>query len=119
MVQSVFALEPPREQDRRSDFVELYAAPISAAIDPAILRKIAVGLLNACQPDQRAQRCGALSCREQRGGALHQVARPDQMIAADLVVALDLAPRDAQRGDYRALEKLVLMREQHAAAESI
>ncbi len=47
---------------------------------------------------------------------LHEVARPDEVVAAPIVVAAGAAPRDRQRGDERPGEALVLVAEQHAEA---
>ena len=60
-----------------------------------------------------------LACGEECGRALHQVAGPDEMITTEIVVALGLPPRDAHRGDHRALKNLVFMGEQHATAQPI
>ena len=53
------------------------------------------------------------------GRALHQVACPDQMITAQIVVVLCLAPRDAHRRHQGALKGFVFMGEQDAAAQPI
>ena len=112
-------VQAPGQQDRGGDFVELQAAPIGAAVNPAILREAAIGPLKRRQPDQGAQRRAGLAGGEQRGGALHQVSRPDQMIATQVVVALGLTPGDAHGGDERPLKDLVLMRQQHATAQPV
>jgi hypothetical protein len=41
------------------------------------------------------------------------------VITAVVVNALGLSPRDAQRGDHRALKKFVFMGQQHATAQPI
>ena len=112
-------VQPPRQHDRKRDFVELNAGPIRLAVDPEILRKAAVGMLRAREIDQRAHRGGDVAGGGQAGHAVDQVAGPDQVISAELFVALDLAPRDAERGDHRAGIGLVLVGEEQFAAAAI
>ena len=116
-IERALAPQTPREQDRRGDLIELQAPPKGTAIDEGVCGNEPSLLLDAAQPDERAQRRVPLSGGEQRRGALHEVARPDEVIAADFIVASRLAPRNRQRRDHRTLEKLVFVREQDAPAE--
>ena len=101
-------VQPPRQHDRKRDFVELDAGPVGSAVDPEILREAAVGSLRAGEVDERAQRGGDVAAGRQAGRAVDHVARPDQMVAAQVFVALDLAPRDAERSDQRARDRSCL-----------
>src|SRR5207247_10999905 len=87
--------------------------------NPAVLRKRAVRPLGRRQPDQCTQRRSRLSCGEERACALHEIARPDEMITAEIQITLGFPPGDAHRSDDCALENFVLMRQQHAAAQPI
>src|SRR5262249_27443442 len=42
--------------------------------------------------------------------------RPDEMVATQVLVALDLAPGNAERGDHRSRIRLVLMRQEQRVA---
>ena len=115
---SIF-VEAPSQQERRGNFVELHARPISGSVNPAILREAAILMLNGCQPDQGAQRRVGLTRRQKRGRALHQIASPDQMVTAPVIVRLGFAPGNAHRGDHGALENLVFVSQQNASAQPI
>ena len=112
-------VQAPGQQYRSGDFVELQAGPIGAAINPAILRETAIRPLKRRQPDQGAERRAGLAGGQERGRALHQVSGPDQMIAAQVVVAFGLTPGDAHGGDQRALKDFVFMGQQHATAQPV
>ncbi len=92
---NAFTMQPPRQQDGGRHFIELHTAPIGVPIDPAILWESAIRPLNGRQPDQSAQRSPGLARSQEGGRALRQVAGPDQVITAQIVVAPGLAPRDA------------------------
>src|SRR5271156_6573205 len=112
-------VQPPRQHDWERYFVELNAVPIRLAVDPEILRKAAVRPLRACGIDKRAQRRRNVSRRGQADHAIDHVPGPDQMIPAQVFVALGLAPRDAERGDERARIGFVLMREEQLRTAAI
>src|SRR5262249_32397456 len=112
-------MQTPRQQYWESNLIKLQPRPVSSPVDPAVLRKRAVRPLDRGQPDQRTKRRARLSRSQERAGTLHQVARPDEMITTEVQIAFDFAPRNAHRGDDRALENLVFMRQQHASAQSI
>ncbi len=63
--QGVFLIETPCEQNRERDLIELNASPIRCSIDPKILWKAAVGVLDRCEVDQRPQRRDCVTCRQQ------------------------------------------------------
>src|SRR5262249_21434748 len=112
-------MQTPRQKDRERNLVKLQPGPISSPVDPTVLRKTAVRPLNRRQPDQRAQRRACLAGGEQRHRAMHEIARPNEMIATEVLVTLCLAPGNTHRRDHCALKNFVLMREQHASAQPI
>ena len=69
--------------------------------------------------DQRPQRRAGLSRGEQRRRAVHEIARPDEMITSQILVAFGFTPRNAQRCDKRALKNFIFMRKQHAPAQPV
>ena len=93
------------EQDREGAFVHLDAVPVGGAVEPGVLRPVAVGLLDGAQIGEDRQRVVGGAGGEEAARGLDQVARPDQMVAAEVVVALAEAPGDRQAGDRRARER--------------
>src|SRR5215831_10942120 len=112
-------MQAPRQQHWQSYLIKLKPTPISFSIDPAILRKAAIGPLYGGEPDQSAQRCARLASSEQSGCALHEIAGPNKVITAHVSVAFRFAPRDTHRSDERALKYLIFVYEQHRAAYPI
>ena len=112
-------MQPPRQENRESNLIKLQSRPIGGPVDPAVLRKTAVRPLDGGQPNQRAQRRARLTGGEERCCAVDKVARPNEVIAAQILITLRFAPRNAQRGDRCALKNFVFMRQQHASAQSI
>src|SRR3954470_4532426 len=82
IAQSIVLPKTPGQQNWKSDLVQLNAVPIWASINPEILIKAAVLALGNSEIYQRPQRSAAIAYREQRGRRFHQVASPNQMIAA-------------------------------------
>src|SRR5581483_7669952 len=103
--------ESPGKDDGERDLVKLNARPVGCAVDPEVLREAAIGMLGAGEIDERAQRCLRAAAGEQRARGLNHVARPDQVIAAEVVVGLGGPPWDGGGGDEGAGVDLVLMRE--------
>ena len=83
------------------------------------MREPAIRPLDGGEPDQSAQGSPGLAGGQQCGRALRQVACPDQVITAQIVVALGFAPRDAHRRHQRALKRLVFVGEQDATAQPV
>ena len=83
------------------------------------MRESAIRPLNGGEPDQSPQGSAGLAGGQQCGRALRQIARPDQVIASQIAVALGLAPRDAHGRHQRALKCFVLVGEQDAAAQPV
>src|SRR6185312_14943090 len=99
--------------------VELAPLPIRRAVDPEILEEPAVRLLGDREVDERTQRRAGIAARDQRARRLHHVARPHEVVAAEVFVSHGIAPGDARRGDEGALERLVLMGEQEVVARAV
>src|SRR5262245_15322815 len=112
-------VQTPRQQCRSSNLIELQAGPISGAVEPAVLREASIWPLNGREPDQSAQRRAGLAGGEKRSCALDQVSSPHQVITTEIAFALGFAPRNAQRGNHRALKDFVFMSKQHAAAQPV
>ena len=74
------------------------------------------GQLGRGQVDQGPQRRLRVPRREEPGGAVHHVAGPHQVVTPELLVALGIPPRDAERGDHRTGEVLVFVRQEQAVA---
>src|SRR5215472_5055877 len=104
--------QAPGQDDWKGNFVELYTGPVRMAVDPEVLVEAAVLSLSDGEVNHGAQRSGGVAGGHERAGALHHVARPDQVVAAQLVVALVLTPGNAEAGDHRARIELVLVRQQ-------
>src|SRR5207244_4655401 len=85
-----FASHQLGEQDRQRHLVELHAAPVRRPVEPHVLPPRAVRLLRAPEVAQRTPREMRMASREEAAGALDEIARPDEVIAAELVVTLRL-----------------------------
>src|SRR5207245_2497272 len=57
------------------------------AVEPEVLRPAAIRFLGAEQVPERAPRHHVVAEGDQRAGAVHQIARPDEMISTQLVIA--------------------------------
>src|SRR5215471_3767385 len=112
-------MQASRQQHWQCYLIKLKPTPIGFSVDPAILRKAAIGPLNGGEPDQSAQRCARLAGSEQSGCALHQVARPHKMVTTHVPVTFRFAPGNAHRSDERALKYLIFVCEQNGAAQPI
>src|SRR5580658_2556097 len=103
--------ETPGEDDGERDLVKLNAGPVGRAVDPEVLREAAVRVLRAGEVDESAESCLGAAAGEQSGRGLDHVARPDEMIAAEIVVGLGGSPGDGGGGDEGAGVGLVLVGE--------
>ena len=95
------------------------SAPVCVSIDPEVLREAAVGILRDGEIDERAKRCRGIAGSQQRRCAVDHVAGPHQVIAALIVVAFGLPPRNGERCNERARERFVLVRQQQTVAAVI
>src|ERR1019366_194460 len=107
------------EDNRKRNFVELNPVPVGLPVDPEVLRKAAVGALRTCEIDQGAQRGSELARSGQSDHAVDHVAGPHQMVTAKVLIALGLAPGDAERSDECAGIGFVFMGEKQLAAAAI
>ena len=114
-----FAQQKVDQQDGKGAFVQLHAAPISGSVEPHILRPAAVSLLHGREVGQNHSRRQAHSGGDQSSRRLHQIARPDQMITAEVVIALREAPGDRQAGYDAAGERQRLVRQHDGDAGPI
>ncbi len=88
------------QQDRKRRLVELDAFPEWAAVGIEVLRPMAVGVLHRDEVGQHPAGIVDLPDRQKREAGIHRVARPDQVVAAEVVARI--SPRHAQRGHDRA-----------------
>ena len=99
----------PRQQYRRQPH-RAAARANTQPIDPTVLRKTAVRPLHRSQA--RPMRAAASGLTRKREARVHSA--PDrvsnEVITTEVPIALGLAPRNAHRGDDRALENLILIR---------
>ena len=77
ITQSTFAPHQIDEQDGKGAFIHLHACPIGGAIEPAILRPMAVRLLGSFEPKQHAPCILEVARRDERTRRLDKVAQPD------------------------------------------
>ena len=77
---------------------------------------MAVGFLRHLEVSQDAPDMLVSTHRDEATGGLHEVARPHQVVAAQVVVRLGEAPRDRQAGDDPAFHALGFVRAQHRGA---
>src|ERR1700745_3453416 len=96
-------IQAPRQQHWQSYLIKLKPSPISLPVNPTVLRKTAIGSLHGGEPDQGAQRRAHLASSKQSGCAMHQIARPHEVITTHVSIAFCFSPRNAHQGDERAL----------------
>ena len=113
------AVQSPCEHDREGDLVELRPVPVRVAVHPKVLRESAVIVLRHGEKDEGAKCRVHVAGGDERQHAAHHVSRPDEMISAGVVVALDFSPRDGERCDQRPRVSLVLVGQQDTAAASV
>ena len=77
---------------------------------------MAVRFLRHLEVSQHAPDLLVRAHRDEAAGGLDEVARPHQVIAAQVVVGLGEAPRDRQAGDDPAFHALGFVRAQHRGA---
>ena len=107
-----FAAQQIEQQDGEGSFVHLDAAPVGTSIEPEILRPVAGGFLRGFEIAQHADGVADGAGGQQRSGGFDQIARPDQVIAAEVFVAFVESPGNGEAGDDAAEKILGLMRAQ-------
>ena len=110
--------ESPGEHDGEGYLVELDAGPVGGSVDPEVLGEAAVGPLGAGQVDEGAEGGLGAAAGEESGGGLDHVAGPDEVVAAEVGVALGGAPGDGGRGDEGSGVGLVLVGEEDVVADA-
>ncbi len=110
--------ETPGENDGEGDLVELDAGPVGGAVDPEVLGEAAVGALGAGEVDEGAEGGIGAAAGEEGGGGLDHVAGPDEVIAAEVVVAFGGSPGDGGGGDEGSGVGLVLVGEDDVVADA-
>src|SRR3984957_20826051 len=99
-----------RQKNWKGYFVQLNTGPEGCPIDPKVLSETAVVALRCSQIDERSERCFHIAGRQQSAGALNEIPRPHEMIAAfSLQVSLGLSPGNGQRSPHRAWKRLVFV----------
>ena len=119
VLQRLGLVQAPGEKNGEGGLIQLGAAPVRFAVDPEILVKASILLLGTGQIDQGPQRHLRTAGREQASGTVAHVPRPDQMVAAQIVVARILAPRNTERRDQSAVVRLVFMCQDQAMADVV
>src|SRR5262245_30532091 len=119
ITQSTLAPHQIDEQDGKGAFIHLHAGPIGGAIEPAILRPMAVRLLGSFEPKQHAPCILEVARRDERTRRLDKVARPDEVVATEILVAFVEAPRNRETCDDSARERTRLMRANDGGADAI
>ena len=76
--------QPPRQNDRKRHFVQLNPRPVRRTVDPEVLRKAPIRPLRTRQIHQRPHRRIRPPARQQRRRRLHHIARPHQVIPAQV-----------------------------------
>ena len=117
MPQRAAAHRKVEEQHRQRDFVHLDAGPVGRPVQPHVLGPVAIGVLRDLQEAQDAPRVVLGAGRQETAGGLDEVAGPDEVIAAQVVIALVEAPGDREAGDYAAAKVLGFVDAQHGGAE--
>ena len=100
----------PGEQDRIRGLIELDAVPVPHSVDPLVLDPVSVGLLGG---DEIGESTAGRAMRPEGNESARrfdEVARPDEVVPAEVVAGI--APRDRQAGDGGARRSPILMRPQ-------
>ncbi len=119
LAQCAFLVGLLDEDDRERRFVHLDAVPVGFAVEPHVLRPVTVLLLRGLQVGEHVAGIPVGPDGQQGGRRLDEVARPDQVVAAQVAVALGGTPGDRQAGDQAALEGLRLVGAQHAGRHPV
>src|SRR6185437_4384472 len=105
------------KDDGKGDLIELDTRPVGGAVDPEVLGETAVGSLGAGEVDKSAKSslC-AVTCKQRRRG-LNHVARPDEVITAEVGVSFGSPPGNGGRGDKSSGVSLVFVRKDDVMAD--
>ena len=107
MIETARHAEPPRQEYRQGNLIELGRGPVGRAVHEPVLKPRAVGALARLQMAECAQRRRRIAGVEKRCRDATQVSRPHEVI--DLVaVVIRLAPWRGRRCDESARVRFVL-----------
>ena len=107
------------EENRECGFVHLHAVPVGPAVEPHVLRPVAIRLLRHLQVAQHAPDVLVRADGDEAARDLDEVPRPHQVIAAEIVVRLRESPRNREAGDDPAFHTLRFVCPQHGGADLI
>jgi hypothetical protein len=111
------AADRPAESERRSH--PSASRSSRAPVQPHVLRPVSIGFLGGLEIMQHAEGVVFSARRQQSAGTLDQIARPDQVVTAEIFVALVEAPGNGKAGDDSAEEVLGFVRAQNRHAGPI
>ena len=94
------------QQNRQCGFVHLHALPVRAAVEPHVLRPVTVRFLRHLQIAQHAPDVLMRPDGHETASDLDEIARPDQVIATEIVIRLGEPPRNGKAGDDSPLYPL-------------
>ena len=108
-VEGVFAAELVGEQDGEGDAVHLDGAEVGCAVEPHVLAPAAVGVLGGAEIEEGGAGAAGVAGGELAHGGLAEVARPEDVVAADVGVGAGEAPGEGEAGDEAAGEAFGLV----------
>ena len=94
-----FAAHQIDQQNGEGGLIHLQAVPIWTPVEPHVLRPVSIGFLRGLEVMQHAESVVVSARCQQSASALDQIARPNEMVAAQVLVAFVEAPGDGEAGD--------------------
>src|SRR5580693_5053061 len=113
------AAQQIEQQNGERGLVHLDATPVRTPIEPQVLRPVARRLLCDLEIAKHSDGVCHRASSQQSASGLYQVARPDQVITAQILVAFVESPGDGEAGDDAAEKILGLMRAQNGSRGAI
>ena len=80
---------------------------------------MSIGFLRGFEVMQHAQSIVVRACGQQSAGILDQIARPDQVVATEILVALVEAPGNGEAGDDSTEKVLGFVRAKNGHADPV
>ncbi len=114
-----FAAQQIDQQNGKGGLIHLRAAPIRTPIQPHVLRPVSIGFLSGLEIMQHAQSVVVSARGQQSAGIFDQIARPDEVVTAQVLVALVEAPGNGEAGDDAAKEVLRFVSAQNRHADPV
>ena len=115
--QCFFAMGQIHQENRQCRLVHLDSIPIGRSIQPHILRPVPIWQLSRLQIIEHAPCIRVRADGQQSAGRFHHVARPDQMVATQILITVARSPGDRETGDDSPGRRLGLMRAQDGEAD--